>query len=200
MKKLMKTISILIVLVVFSCNLYSQSPDTLSTYSPLNDSLKNNLQNLLALEAYRQYFRKYIPKAMGWVSDFDNLFTNNNLYILDSTIIQFNKETRIQIAIVTLDTFCVSKNDFEYITFHIANTWGVGKKDLGNGILISISKGYRHMRINNGYGIEKLISNKETKKIIDKYFIPSFKKGDYYKGTLKGLSELIKLIKQKQKN
>jgi|ERR1035437_7132437 uncharacterized protein len=108
-------------------------------------------------------------------------------------------ETGIQLAIVTLDTFCISKDNFYDLSLHIANYWGVGTKDKNNGILISICKGYRLMKINNGYGIEKFISDEDTKTIIDNYFIPSFKNGNYYQGTLTGLTEYIKLIKRKQK-
>jgi len=90
-----------------------------------------------------------------------------------------------------------SKDKFEDLSLHIAKTWGVGKKYKDNGILIAISKGYRQIRIQNGNGIEKIITDDETKEIIDKYFIPDFKKGKYYDGTLKGLIELIKLLKSK---
>jgi uncharacterized protein len=81
---------------------------------------------------------------------------------------------------------------------YISNTWGVGVKGKDNGILIGISNGYRRMRIQNGYGIEKIISDEETKEIIDKYFIPYFKNGDYYSGTLTGLTRLIALLNSKQ--
>lgn len=194
-----KKIIIIFLLLIACANSYSQSSGTLVTYTKVSDSLKNKLQNPLTLEAYRQYFWKNIPKPIGWVSDFDDIFTKKNLDVLDSTLKQFNMETGIQMAIVTLDTFCISKDNFDDLALHIANYWGVGRKDKDNGILISICKGYRLMKINNGYGIEKFISDEETKAIIDKYFIPYFKNGDYYQGTLTGLTEYINLIKRKRK-
>lgn len=80
---------------------------------------------------------------------------------------------------------------------HIAQTWKIGKAEKDNGILIGISKGYRRIRIQNGNGIEKIITDEETKKIIENYFIPEFKKGEYYKGTLNGLREIINVLKSK---
>jgi hypothetical protein len=80
-------VKIILFLSLIICgNCYSQSPDTLTTYSPISDSLKIKLQNPLALEAYRQYFWKYIPKPISLVSDFDTVFTNKDLKVLDSTI------------------------------------------------------------------------------------------------------------------
>jgi uncharacterized protein len=89
----------------------------------------------------------------------------------------------------------VTRNDFEDFTLRILNTWGVGKKGKNNGVLIGISAGYRMMRIQNGYGIQKILSDDETKQIIDSYFLPSFKEGDMYDGTLKGLMALMEKLK-----
>jgi uncharacterized protein len=194
-----KHIIIFILLLIVFINSFSQSNYNLISYSSTNDSSKNKLQNPNALKVHRQYFWDNLPEPINWVSDFDTIFTNKNLHILDSTINQFNTETGIQIGVITLDTFCVAKDKFNDLSLHIANVWGVGMKAKDNGILISISKGYRLIRINNGLGIEKLISDKETQSIIDNYFTPSFKKGDYYEGVLTGLTEYINLIKRKLK-
>ena len=173
-----KHIAICLLVFIVCSNSYSQMNYNLVSYSSNKDSSKIKLQNPYALKVHRQYFWDNIPEPINWVSDFDTIFTNKNLHVLDSTINQFNTETGIQIGVITLDTFCVSKENFSDLSLHIANVWGVGIKDKDNGILISISKGNRQIRINNGKGIEKFISDKEAKSIIDNYFIPSFKTGD----------------------
>lgn len=86
-----------------------------------------------------------------------------------------------------------------FVFLRLANTWGVGKKEKNNGVTICISKGYRRMRICNGYGIEKVLSDAETKAIVDRDFIPSFKAGDYYKGTLMGLEAIMARLDAKMK-
>lgn len=145
----------------------------------------------------REKFWKNLPKPTGWMNDFEKLYTDEEKYSLDSIIGSFQKLTTIEIAIVTLDTLVTSKEKFDELTLHIAKTWGVGLKEKNNGILIGISKGHRIIRIQNGYGIEKLISDKETKEIIDTYFIPNFRNGEYYIGTLTGLTKLIELLNSK---
>jgi uncharacterized protein len=146
-----------------------------------------------------QHFYNDLPKRTGWVNDFENLFTEEQELSLDSIISIYKVKTGIEIAIITLDTSVTSKDKFDDFTLHIANTWGVGEKEKNNGVLIAISEGHRKMRIQNGYGIEKLITDNETKSIIDFYFIPDFKKGDYYQGTLTGLTKLIELLNEKIK-
>ena len=143
------------------------------------------------LEAYRQHFRDSLPRPTGWATDLAHLFTGAQRYRLDSLIGSYEKKTSIEIAIVTLDTLCFARENLNDLAAHIANTWGVGKKDKNNGITICIAAGYRLIRIENGSGITEMLTDTETKHIIDNDFIPLFKQGDYYRGTIVGLNAII---------
>ena len=148
---------------------------------------------------YRQVFWDNIPMQKSWTNDYEDLFTDKEQITLDSLINLFENKTTIEIAIVTIDTIKTSEEKFDSLSLHIAQQWYLGKKDKHNGILIAISRGYRKMRIQNGNGIELIITDNETKKIIDKYFIPYYKKEEYFNGTLKGLKELMNLLETKIK-
>lgn len=139
----------------------------------------------------KQSFWTNLPVPRGWVNDFENLFTINEQKYLDSIVSAYKARTSVQMAIVTLDTNSTTKERFDDLTLHITKTWGIGEKGKNNGILIGISRGFRQMRIQNGYGIERRMSDNQTKQIIDNYFIPGFKKSNYYKGTLDGLNKII---------
>ncbi len=150
-----------------------------------------------SIELFRDIYWNNLPKPVSWTNDYENLFSEIEQTKLDSIISKFEKETSIEISIVTIDTIKTAKEKFDDLTLHIAQTWQIGKAEKGNGILIGISKGYRRIRIQNGNGIEKIITDEETKKIIENYFVPEFKKGEYYYGTLNGLCEIIRLLKYK---
>lgn len=147
----------------------------------------------------QQTFWKKLPPSTGWINDFEELFTPQQEKVLDSLVTAFEKETTIEIAVVTLDTTATEKERFDELILHIHNTWGVGKKETNNGIVIGISAGYRTLRISNGYGIEKLWSNAETKQLIDADFVPFFKQGAYYQGVENGLKALMAALRQKIK-
>lgn len=150
------------------------------------------------LEDYRKTFWNNIPKPKGWVNDYERDFNEKQIASLENLILKFKAESGIQIAVVTVDTMMTSKKKFNELALRIANSWKPGEKGKDNGILIAFSRKHRLIRICNGYGIEKLISDKETKEVIDRYIIPQFKKDDYYAGAFTGLTELIKLLKTKQ--
>jgi uncharacterized protein len=138
-----------------------------------------------------------IPKPFGYVNDFEKLYTSEQQAYLSKIIAAFEDSTTIQLAIVTLDTTMTSSKYFDDYTLRLANSWGVGQNDKNNGIVVCISSGLRQMRIQNGYGIEHIMTNEETKQIIDKGFIPAFKNGSYYEGTLKGLEMMFDLLKKR---
>jgi uncharacterized protein len=161
------------------------------------DSLKLESKKSISLESYRQVFWDNLPKPHNWTNDYENLFSKEEETKLNQIISDFGKETTVEIAIVTIDTFKVSKEKFEDLSLHIARTWGVGKKEKSNGILIAISKGYLKIRIQNGDGIVLFLSDDETAKIIRNEIIPYFKKEDYFEGTKAGILKLIELLRKR---
>lgn len=179
--------SMLLALTFFVTDSFSQ----LSTIES-RDSL-----NQIQLQQFRKTFWDSLPKPIGWVNDFEALYSDSEENTLDSIINLFKNQTDIEVCVVTIDTNFISKEKFDSLTLHISNIWGVGDKRKDNGILIGISRGYRIMRIENGYGIEKIISDNETKSIIDNDFIPYFKQGNYYLGTENGLLKLIEVLRKK---
>ena len=146
------------------------------------------------LEAYRQSLWDAFPLPDGAINDFEGIFTNDEEHRLDSIITTLERVKEVEIYIVTLDTNMVSKDKFNEFAIHLLDVWQVGKKVKNNGILICISSGYKQMRISNNFGIERILSDDETKEIIDKNFIPSYQRRRYYKGTFNGLKALINKI------
>jgi uncharacterized protein len=152
-----------------------------------------------SLQSFRNAFWKNLPKPKAYVNDYEDLYTDKEEKSLDSLISSFEKSTTIEIAVVTIDTLMTSADSLDAFTLLIAKTWGVGKKDKNNGVLIGICRGYRKMRIQNGFGIEKILTDTETKQIVDTAFIPGFRGTQYFEGTLKGLTTIMAKLKERSK-
>lgn len=139
-----------------------------------------------------------IPKPLGFVTDLENLFSDYEQKALDSLIRAYEKRTTVQIRVITFGSSYTSIKDFENFTLSVLNTWGVGVKGKNNGILIGICPDYRRIRIENGYGIEKVLSNEETAQIIQQHIVPSFTEGKYFLGVFNGIERLTVLLDQKE--
>lgn len=143
----------------------------------------------------QQYNVQFSIKPLGWVSDYEDVFSPAQVAELDSAISSFEKATTNEIAIVTIDSSWITKGKFDSLIVAIHNNWGVGKKDINNGVVIGISTGLKMIRISNGYGIETRLTDAETKKIIDNIILPDFREGKYFEGTMRGLSALMEKIR-----
>lgn len=172
---------------------------TMTASCQINRNGKTEDSTEKKLHSFRQIFWDSLPQPVGYVNDYENLYTDKQEKTLDSLIRDFEKRTTIQIAVVTFDTTMTTPDSLDALTLRIAKAWGVGQKDKNNGVVIGISEGYRQMRIQNGYGIEKVLTDAETKQIIDTAFIPSYREAKYFEGTFQGLQTLMAILERRYK-
>ncbi|MFT3796564.1 TPM domain-containing protein [Flavobacterium sp.] len=158
--------------------------------------------SLVAQSDEEKYFRAEYDTIVEktFVLDFEKTFDKEQTKNLNKLISDFEKETSIEIAIITFDTKYDSDEEFHKNTLFVANWIGVGKKYLDNGIVIEISNTSRKIRIENGNGIELILSDQETKEIIDNEFIPNFENKEFYRGTFNGVLKIIEVLREKLKH
>lgn len=139
------------------------------------------------------------PKEpIGWVSDFEKIFTAEQVIYLDSILSDEEKQTGNEVALVTLslDSTQIKNTDyFNALSLSLFNTWGFGKKDKSNGIGILIAKNLKRIRIEVGYGLQEKLTDEEAQMIINSIIIPLFKAEDYYTGIRIALQAIFKEIK-----
>jgi uncharacterized protein len=145
----------------------------------------------LELQGYRQSIWDTLPAAIGWVNDFEGLFDKNQEDSIERILEHFEKETTIEIAIVTIDSNMVASDKFDEFAYRLLKTWGIGKVDKSNGIVICICKDYKRLFICTDFGIDIYMNGNEKSGIINKYMVPYFLKNNYFLGTLKGLHAIL---------
>jgi thiol-disulfide isomerase/thioredoxin len=131
-----------------------------------------------------------IPKPIGTVNDFEGLFTSEEEKTLDGLIKAHEQKTTNQIAIVTVKSIVPYSSLFFY-SLDLAKSWKIGDVEKNNGMAIVFCTTLRQIRIQNGYGLEKTLTDTKTQKIIDEQFLPEFRKGNYFEGTRRGLEMII---------
>ena len=139
------------------------------------------------ISACAQKSKSNFPAPTGYVSDFENVFSVQERKVLDSMLTAYEKETTVEIGVVTLHDKYAGIGNFDSLVTAIHNEWGVGKKEKNNGVLLAICMPLRKMRISTGRGIEKVLTDEEAKKIIEENMVPEFRNAKYFEGTRKGL-------------
>ena len=143
-------------------------------------------------QIYHKHFRDAVPPASGYVTDWENLFTDGQIAHLDSLIGNFETTTGIQIIVITLDSSMSTKEDFDSVILRIAGNWGVGK-DSSKGVVIGVSNALGVMRIQNGVGLS--LTDTQTQEVVNTDFLPAYDKGQYYQGTLDGIDALMEKLR-----
>ena len=192
--KLLPTILLIISGIAFSPSSYAQTVSEDSSvveYVPMNRA---------QLARYRQSIWDSLPIAVGWVNDFEGLFTMEQENNLQTLITHFEKSSTIEIMVVTIDTNMVAKENFSDFSYRLLKIWGIGKRLKENGIVICISSGYKTLQVTCDFGIDNLMDQTTKERIIAKYFIHPYKRNKYYEGTYNGLNAIITHLSKKIKS
>ena len=137
-----------------------------------------------------------IPNAVGWINDFENIFSEKEEQFLDSLVAAYEVETSVEIYVITIPEFATDRNRFYDLVSEIGKKWGVGKRELDNGILIAISKENRALNVNFGTGFTGHLTEAGVTEINRTILIPNFQNGDFFTGTLEGIQAIIKILNQ----
>lgn len=140
-----------------------------------------------------QYDIPDIPKFQTSVYDYVNLLSESQKSNLERKLVRYSDTTSTQIVIVTIPS--TNGENIQYLGAQWGEKWGIGgsaKKD--NGILIILAKNDRKIGINTGYGIEYLLTDALSKRIIDRDIIPYFKRNDYYGGLNRGADAIFEVL------
>ncbi|EIZ77371.1 hypothetical protein WSK_4065 [Novosphingobium sp. Rr 2-17] len=100
-------------------------------------------------------------------------------------------ETRTHHQVVVATTPSLGKQDISTYTLAVARRWGIGRKGHNDGVVIMVAPNERKVRIEVGYGLEKVLTNQVCGQIIGQNMVPRFKLGDFPKGLQDGVDALI---------
>ena len=65
---------------------------------------------------------------------------------------------------------------------------------MDDGVILVVAKDDRTLRIEVGYGLEGVLPDITSKRIIEEAIVPRFKQGDYYGGLQAGLEKIIQVV------
>lgn len=164
-------------ILLFICQVTFAQTTTTSTKSEKNSELA---------------FKSIYPERIGYVNDFEKVFTDYQLTSLELILNDYKRKTSNEIVIVTVPSI-EPYNNFDEYSIDLSNYWGVGEKEKDNGLTVIFSKTTRMIRISTGKGTEKILSDSFCQEIIDKIIIPNFKKGHYYNA----IHESVNLLTEK---
>ncbi len=133
-----------------------------------------------------------IPKHQTSVYDYINLLSESQKNNLERKLIKYSDTTSTQIVIAIINS--TEGENINYLGAQWGQKWGIGQAKEDNGILILLAKNDRRIAINTGYGIEHLLTDALSKRIIERDIIPYFKQNDYPSGLNRGVYAIFEVL------
>lgn len=130
------------------------------------------------------------------ISDFAGIIEAEYIEKIDRVINGIEARTSAEIAIVTLKT--PGKISIDEAATRLFNKFGIGKKEENNGVLLLISTENNQFRIEIGWGLENIISEKLKKELVEKLMPPNFKRKNFGPAILMFTKKISARLKRSQ--
>lgn len=133
------------------------------------------------------------PTLAGYVTDNANMIDQSYEAKITQLAQEIEKESTVEIAVVTINS--LEGESMEMYAVKLFEKAGIGKKDIGNGLLIIIAKDSHDYRFEVGYGLEGTVTDSMKVNIGERIIVPNFRNGEYGKGIYESMLVVNELVK-----
>lgn len=133
-----------------------------------------------------------VPPLTQHVTDSAGLLTPTERDELERQLTAFEQRKGAQLAVLTVET--TADEPIESYALRVAEVWKLGRKKVDDGALLLIAAKDRRLRIEVGYGLEGVLNDATSKRIIDEVITPYFKAGQFGAGISAGVARMISVI------
>jgi len=133
-----------------------------------------------------------VPALAGRVIDQTATLSAGDRQALDAKLAAFEQRKGTQIVVLMVPT--TAPEDIAAYANRVANTWKIGRRDVGDGVLVIVAKDDRRMRIEVAKTLEGAVPDLAAARIIDQQMKPAFRNGDFAGGLMAAADQLIARI------
>ena len=133
-----------------------------------------------------------VPTLARRVTDLTGTLDAGQKQVLENKLAAFESRKGSQIAVLMLPT--TQPEDVAQFGIRVVDAWKLGRKGVDDGVLLLIAKDDRKLRIEVGYGLEGVLNDATSRRIVSEIITPFFKSGDFYGGIDAGVDAIIKVV------
>lgn len=133
-----------------------------------------------------------VPPLSGRVNDYADMISSSAEAAMVQKLEQLEASDSTQVAVLTVPS--LEGEDLEGFSIRVADAWKIGTAENDNGAILLVARDDRAVRIEVGYGLEGVLSDAITNRIINDIIVPRFKQGDFFGGIDASVEQMIKLI------
>ncbi|MEI7763911.1 MAG: TPM domain-containing protein [Comamonadaceae bacterium] len=134
-----------------------------------------------------------IPALTAHVMDHSATLDAAQLAQLEAKLAAFEQSRGAQIVLLLVPT--TQPEDIASYSQRVADSWKVGRKGIGDGLLLVVAKSDRKVRIEVAKALEGAIPDLASKRVIDEAVTPRFRQGDFAGGLDAASEQIMALIR-----
>ncbi len=133
-----------------------------------------------------------IPQLNQRITDFTNTLSYQEWQSLEGILKNYEDTTSNQIVVLMVNSIAeMSIEEYANRTFEV-NKIGQSKKN--NGVLLLISKQDQRLRVEVGYGLEGVLTDAISSRIIREEILPHLRQDNYFGGIIGGIDAIMRTI------
>jgi uncharacterized protein len=129
------------------------------------------------------------PKLTGRVVDGANLLSPADEAQLTGELEALEQRSSRQLVVATVPS--LGGYEIEDYGYRLGRSWGIGQKEADNGAILLVAPNERKVRVEVGSGLEPILTDAFSNRVIDEQIVPRFKAGDMPGGIPAGVGALI---------
>jgi uncharacterized protein len=133
-----------------------------------------------------------VPPLTSQVTDVTGTLSSSERQALESKLHDWEARTGNQLVVLMVPT--TAPEAIEQYSLRVAEAWKIGQKGKDNGAVFLIAKDDKHMRIEVGYGLEGVLTDVTSRRIIGETVAPYFKQSQFAAGINAGVDRIIAVI------
>ncbi len=133
-----------------------------------------------------------IPKIQTSVYDGASIFSASEKRALEQKLINYADSTSTQIVVATIPS--LEGREIAMYATEWAHKWKIGQNGKDNGVFLLVALNERKIDIRSGYGVEHLLTDALSSRIIRNIIRPKFKQNQYYQGIDRATSAIISIL------
>jgi uncharacterized protein len=133
-----------------------------------------------------------VPALTSAVTDQTGTLSASERQALESKLRDWEARTTNQLAVLIVPT--TAPEPIEQYTLRVAEAWKIGQKGKDNGAILLVAKNDKRIRIEVGYGLEGVLTDITSRRIIAENIAPEFSKGNFAAGINAGVDRIIEVV------
>lgn len=134
-----------------------------------------------------------VPPLSARVIDQTGTLDAGQRQALEDKLARFETAQGTQIVVLMLPS--TAPEDIAAYAQRVADTWKIGRREVGDGLLLVVAKNDRRVRIEVAKTLEGAIPDLAASRVINEAITPAFREGDFAGGIDAGLERLMGLVR-----